>query len=621
MASNIVRVVVDADTQGFIAAFRNARDEGAGFGEALGASIKQVGSLFAVDLAQNAVRSVSAFVGESLTQFQDLTESTNAMRVVFGDAAEELLAIGENSATSLGISQAEFNEAAVAMAGFAENIAGEGGDIVQVTDDLIQRAADFASVHNIDVTKALEIFQSTLAGQTEPIRRYSIDVSAAAAEQFALATGIIDTDRELSESEKQVARYGLLMQETAVVAGDFARTSGDVANQTRILTARVKDQQAELGEQLLPLQSQWLDIQSQLIPVLGDVASTVGELTGAMSEGDIVAAAFRDETGKLIVTAEDLREAVDFNVASLGLFRDESANATETAIALTEAGFLEREELVRLRDQVDLVAEAHGLTADETAELNDVIDDAIEKFDDDKQAALEMARMLNQRYRPAQKNSKEATAATTEAIKEQASVLLAAADPAVNLLRKLEDLDEANRNYQEALADSESSQDDVRAAAIALALAQGELDAAANLFAADGGPAAIGALETLLSRAGVARNEIDGIRTSLALLNDMDVTATARINVIGGQVVRVGDRQISLNQEGGIATGPNLGVFGEAGNEALIPLDSQRGIDALAAAFKEALGDGVGTTINVSGVGGMDARELARQISLEARFS
>ena len=144
--------------------------------------------------------------------------------MTFGEAADGILALGENASTSFGLSRQEFNAFAVQFSGFTQQIAGAGGDVIGVTEELTTRIADFASVLNLDVAEAAQVFQSSLAGETEPIRRFGYDLSAAAVEAHALATGMISSKSEMTEAIKVQARYSLLMESTSKVAGDFQNT-------------------------------------------------------------------------------------------------------------------------------------------------------------------------------------------------------------------------------------------------------------------------------------------------------------------------------------------------------------------------------------------------------------
>lgn len=183
----------------------------------------------------------------------NLGESVNAVQVTFGDAADGILKLGEQAATTVGLSNVAFNGLAVQFSNFAQTVAGKGGDVVGVMKDLTGRAGDFASVMNIEVKDAAVLFQSGLAGETEPLRKYGIDLSAAAVKAYAAATGIGTLGKELTESEKVTARYGLLMQSTSKDQGDFANTSGSAANATRIAKAEMENAAASLGQVVAPV--------------------------------------------------------------------------------------------------------------------------------------------------------------------------------------------------------------------------------------------------------------------------------------------------------------------------------------------------------------------------------
>lgn len=183
----------------------------------------------------------------------DLNESLNAVNVTFGKQAAGVKLLGEQAARSLGLSNTQFNELAVRFSSFAKTIGGGGKATVSTLDDMTTRASDFASVMNLEVNEAAAIFQSGLAGESEPLRRFGIDLSAAAVQSFAYAKGIAKSGKTLTENEKVQARYGLLMKQTSKAQGDFENTSGDVANQGRILKSVFTDVTAKVGAGLLPV--------------------------------------------------------------------------------------------------------------------------------------------------------------------------------------------------------------------------------------------------------------------------------------------------------------------------------------------------------------------------------
>jgi hypothetical protein len=84
-----------------------------------------------------------------------------------------------------------------------------------------------------------------------------------------MANGIGAVGKELTETEKVQARYGLLLQATSKTQGDFANTSDGLANQMRILKAEVSNTQIEIGNQLLPVMAELLPLVRDLVRDLG----------------------------------------------------------------------------------------------------------------------------------------------------------------------------------------------------------------------------------------------------------------------------------------------------------------------------------------------------------------
>ena len=218
-------------------------------GGILGAAKSFIGPL----AAAFAIGGAFSFGRGAIEEASNLSESLNAVKVSFGDVSTEIVKLGETASTRLGLSQNQFNSIATQFSAFAGTIAGAGGDVAGVIDTLSTRGADFASVMNLEVSDALGLFQSGLAGETEPLRRYGIDLSAAAVEAYAMANGIGEAGRELTEAEKVQARYGSLLEQTSKVQGDFTNTADGLANSQRIANARFADAQAQLGQAFLPI--------------------------------------------------------------------------------------------------------------------------------------------------------------------------------------------------------------------------------------------------------------------------------------------------------------------------------------------------------------------------------
>lgn len=289
-------------------AIKDAQKSLEGISDGITKTFKAIG--VAALAAGAAIAKLSA---DSIKAASDLQESTNAVNVAFGDSADAILKIGESAATSLGLAQTEFNQAAVRFSAFAERIVGEGGDVAGFIQTITTRAADFASVFNIQVSEALQVFQSGLSGEAEPLKRFGINLLETEVKAYALRAGIIGVGESLTETQKVQARYGLLLESTNKVQGDFANTSDSLANRQRILKASFTDIQAEIGQAMLPaLESLVGIVVDDLLPIFEEFGEKVGPAVADVLQfiAGVFDEAFTEGTN-LNIAMKDLGDSFD----------------------------------------------------------------------------------------------------------------------------------------------------------------------------------------------------------------------------------------------------------------------------------------------------------------------
>lgn len=255
-----------------------------------------IGQVFAGATLANAATGAGVAIGRGLQEgvalafrtvglASDLGEALNANKVAFGrEMADQLEILGRAAPKNLALSRRAFAGFATQFSAFARAI--RGNDVVGFIDELTTRGADFASVYNLEAATALELFQSGLAGETEPLRRFGLDLSAATVQAFAYSHGIGVVGTELTETQKQQARYGTLMEQTASVQGDATNTAGEYAGQQRRLNVAVEEAQVAFGSYLIPAFTAAATFaNTTLIPALGGIVDKVGPvLAGALTE-------------------------------------------------------------------------------------------------------------------------------------------------------------------------------------------------------------------------------------------------------------------------------------------------------------------------------------------------
>lgn len=200
-----------------------------------------------------AASKIIGFFGDAVGAASDLGETTSKVSVVFGDAADEVFALGKTSATALGLSE----NAALSAAGTYGNLFRAMGisttESAKMSTGLVRLAADLGSFNNMDPTEVLDKLRAGLSGETEPLRALGVNLNAARIQAKAFEMGLASTTAGLTPAVKAQATYALILEDTTLAQGDFARTSGGLANQQRMLAAEAANLSAAIGGILLPV--------------------------------------------------------------------------------------------------------------------------------------------------------------------------------------------------------------------------------------------------------------------------------------------------------------------------------------------------------------------------------
>jgi hypothetical protein len=190
---------------------------------------------------------LTAALRASVEDASNLNEQISKTNVVFGQSADEVKAWSETSARALGLAQDQALATASSFGALFKPMGLVGPEAARQSEALTQLGADLASFYNTDVQQALDAIKSGLVGESEPLRQYGILLSETRVQHEAMAETGKRAASELTDLDKVLARINLTLKDSRQAQGDFARTQGGLANQTRILKANLRDLAATVG--------------------------------------------------------------------------------------------------------------------------------------------------------------------------------------------------------------------------------------------------------------------------------------------------------------------------------------------------------------------------------------
>jgi len=185
--------------------------------------------------------------------------SSKAAKQMLGDTGDLLVGFGFTEREALNLSK-QVNELAVDLASFTNFSGGAEGA-------------------SLALTKAL-------LGERESIKSLGIAITEADLKSFAEDQGKVF--KQLTRVEKATLTYQLALKQSSKAVGDFARTSGGFANQTRILIGEINDLGIELGQHLLPIANKLLAWSRNLIRSFSNL--TAAQKQNAIEWGLLLAA-------------------------------------------------------------------------------------------------------------------------------------------------------------------------------------------------------------------------------------------------------------------------------------------------------------------------------------------
>ena len=201
-----------------------------------------------------AIRRVTSIIDEFIDEASDLGETISKTKIIFKEHAQEMLDWADTAAASMGMSKQSALETASTLGNMFDQLGAGRKIAAELSQEMVELAVDIASLHNVagGAESVMVAMMSAFRGEYDALQRYIPTIKAATVATEAMRMTGKKTASELTELEKAFAAQQIIIKGAGVAVGDFGRTSGELANQERILAANIKDLKAAIGTYLLP---------------------------------------------------------------------------------------------------------------------------------------------------------------------------------------------------------------------------------------------------------------------------------------------------------------------------------------------------------------------------------
>lgn len=180
-----------------------------------------------------------------------LTEVENVVRTTFGNYEKLIQDFSKTSIQDFGMSELTAKQVASRFQAMGTAMGFSQGKMADMSLQLTKLTADMASFYDMEQSDVARNLQAVFTGETEPLRKYGLDLTQATLKEWAMKQGIDADISSMTQAEKTMLRYQYVMANTAAAQGDFARTSDTWANQVRILKQSFEQLAAIIGGALI----------------------------------------------------------------------------------------------------------------------------------------------------------------------------------------------------------------------------------------------------------------------------------------------------------------------------------------------------------------------------------
>lgn len=252
-------------------------------GDAVEGLIGKVGKLGSAIATAFAVGQLSEFVMECTEIGSDLAEVSNVVDTVFTNLNNKVVEFSRNATSQYGMSETMAMEYVGTLGSMARAFDFTEQEAYDMATTLTGLTADVSSFYNLDHEEAYTKLKSVFTGETESLKDLGVVMTQTALDQYALANGFGKTTSQMTEQEKTALRYQFVLDKLKFAQGDFAKTSGEWANQMRIFSLQWETLKGTLGRGFIAILSPVLVMLNKIIARIIDMANIFVEAINRMS--------------------------------------------------------------------------------------------------------------------------------------------------------------------------------------------------------------------------------------------------------------------------------------------------------------------------------------------------
>ena len=250
-------------------------------------STDDIGNFFTNLGHKLAALGIGKIIGDSIMSGGELEQQLGGVEVVFSEHAESMRKAAATAYKDMGLSESDYLAKANKMGALLKGSGFDTGYASAMSQQVMQRASDVASIMGVDVKDAMEAVAGAAKGNFTMMDNLGVAMNDTTLQAYAQEKGL----GKLETTQQKVnAAMQMFLDKTEYAAGNYARENDTFSGSLTTAKAQLENMTADLGTQLLPTATSLLtmargglELITPLVVSLGEGLNSAGQYLLGMS--------------------------------------------------------------------------------------------------------------------------------------------------------------------------------------------------------------------------------------------------------------------------------------------------------------------------------------------------
>lgn len=250
-------------------------------------STDDIGNFFTNLGHKLAALGIGKIIGDSIMSGGELEQQLGGVEVVFSEHAESMRKAAATAYKDMGLSESDYLAKANKMGALLKGSGFDTGYASAMSQQVMQRASDVASIMGVDVKDAMEAVTGAAKGNFTMMDNLGVAMNDTTLQAYAQEKGLGKLE---TTQQKVSAAMQMFLDKTEYAAGNYARENDTFSGSLTTTKAQLENMTADLGTQLLPTATSLLtmargglELITPLVVSLGEGLNSAGQYLLGMS--------------------------------------------------------------------------------------------------------------------------------------------------------------------------------------------------------------------------------------------------------------------------------------------------------------------------------------------------